>query len=356
MNKRIIFLIIIILIIIGLVIVGYFRSKKQGKEIGVVEIPREGTPIPTPITDKKIPFQIKTTSTITTSVSRTYPVLFDQSFLYIDLDYPLLYIYDYQNQVIKYLNLEDETYREIVRVSNLKNAWLSEDKTKIIIETEKGFTLIDLKSDSIYDLSPFVKSFVFTPEIWLYINDGNNVSYLAKFDKGKTEKIRNLGILNPEFSLLKNSILIYEKNSPLFLLEFRNPSILKIFLEGQFFDVLTNKNKDLIFIVFKENERWQSKIIDLNKINKYSFPWATNKEKCSFDEVLVCAVQANFDLESWLMLDPTYDEKIVIYNPKTNKIKEVKLEEKFDFVKPKLTPLGIIAFDRFTMKFYVIKY
>jgi hypothetical protein len=357
MRKRIIILVIVLIIIIGLVIVGYFRGKKQEKEKtpGVVEVPQKEIPTPIPVPKEK---QIRPTTTVATTVpyeTKTYQSLFKESFLYLDLDYPLLYIYDPQNQVIKYLNLEDETYREIVKVSYLKNAWFSEDKTKIIILTDKGFTLIDLKTDSIYNLSPFVKNFIFTPEPWLYLNDGEIISYLAKFQNGKTTKIRDLGILNPEFALLKNGILIYEKNSPLFFLEFKEPSVLKIFLEGQFYNALTNKSKDLIFLVFKENNIWQSKIIDLNKKTKYSFSWATNKEKCSFDEVLVCALQKNFDPEDWPILGPNYDEKIIVYNPRNDKIKEINLEEKFDFVKPKLTPLGVIAWDRLSMKLYLLK-
>jgi hypothetical protein len=355
MKKRIIILIIVLIIILSLVIVGYFRSKKQGKGPGVVEVPQKEIPTPIPVTEEK---QIQPTTTVATtapSETKPYQTLFEESFLYLDLDYPLLYVYDPRNQVIKYLDLEDETYKEIVKVSDLKNAWLSDDKTKIMIFMDKGFTLVDLKTDSIYNLSPFVKNFVFTPETWLYLNDGKRISYLAKFQNGKTTKIRDLGILNPEFVLLKNGILIYEKNSPLFFLEFKNSSVLKIFFDGQFFDALTNKNKDLIFLVLKENDVWQSKIIDLNKKTKYSFSWATYKEKCSFDEVLVCALPRNFDPENWSMLSPSYDEKIIVYNPKNDEIKEINLEEKFDFVKTKLTPLGIIAWDRLSAKFYLLK-
>jgi hypothetical protein len=126
-------------------------------------------------------------------------------------------------------------------------------------------------------------------------------------------------------------------------------------LDGQFFDVLTNKNKDLIFLVFRENNRWQSKIIDLSKKDKYSFSWATNKEKCSFDKVLICALPINFNPEEWLMMNPSYDEKIIIFDPENGSLKEINLEEKFDFIKPKLTPLGIIAWDRLTAKFYLLK-
>jgi len=355
MKKRII-LILILLIIVGLVVVGYFRREKQEKGLGIIEVPQERTPVTIPITEEKkeLPLTIPSETT-QPSETKFYQPLFKESFFYLDLDYPLLYVYDPRTQVIKYLNLEDETYREIVKISTFKNAWFSEDKTKIVAKTAQGFTFIDLKTDRLYDLSPFTKNFLFTPELWLYINNDENISYLASFRDGDTKKIRNLGILNPEFALLKNGVLIYEKNSPIFLLEFKEPSILKIFLEGEYFDVLTNKNKDLIFLVLKENNAWQSKIIDLNKKNKYSFYWATNKEKCSFDEVLVCAVPANFDPDFWEMLGPSYDEKIIIYNPKNNEIKEIKLEEKFDFVKPKLTPLGVIAGDRLSMKIYLIK-
>jgi hypothetical protein len=356
MKRIVIILIIIVLIIISLVIVGYFRSKKQVKGPGVIEVPQKEIPTPVPPFEEK-QVQPTTTPLVTTTPSETkiYRTLFETPLLYIDLDYPLLYVYDPQNQVIKYLNLEDETYKEIVKVVDFHEAVFSEDKTKIMISTGRGFNLVDLKTDSIYNLPPFVKNFIFTPEAWLYLNDGKRISYLAKWQNGKTTKIRDLGILNPEFALLKNGILIYEKNSPLFFLEFKDPTVLKIFMNGRFFDVLTNKNKDLIFLVLQENNLWQSKIIDLNKKTQYSFSWATHKEKCSFDEVLVCALPLDFDAEEWAMRGFSYDEKIIIYNPKNNEVKEIKLEEKFDLVKPKLTPLGIIAWDRLSEKFYLIK-
>jgi hypothetical protein len=360
MQRRRIILVVIILIFGALVIIGFIASKKK-KETpmpGAIEIPKEEIPSPIPVREEKPSSEIPTLTTSTSAPivsTKPYRILFDQILFYLDLNYPLLYVYDPQNKIIKYLNLEDETYKEILKVSDLKNAWVSEDQSKIMILTNKGLALADLKTDTIYNLSPFVKNFVFTPETWLYLNDGKRISYLVKFQNGRTTKIRDLAILDPEFALLKNGILIYEKNSPIFLLEFKDPSVLKIFLDGQFSDALTNKNKDLIFLVLKENDVWQSKIIDLNKKTKYSFSWATYKEKCSFDEVLVCALPRNFDPEGWSMLSPSYDEKIIVYNPKSNEIKEINLEEKFDFVRPKLTPLGIIAWDRLSAKFYLLK-
>jgi hypothetical protein len=351
MKKIIIILSFIIFIFGSLVFIGFLKNRKKENtlpSLGTVEIAQSPPSSPVSLEEKKQNEAVQ-------SFKKTYELLFDQTFIYLDLDYPWLYVYDPQNKVIKSINLENKKINEIYKVSNLKDAWISEDKTKIIVLTNKGFTFIDRKKDVVYKLSPYTKNFVFTTQLWLYLNDNKNISYLAKFQNGKITKIRDLGILNPEFVLLKNGILIYEKNSPLFLLEFENPSILKIFLDGQFFDVLTNKNKDLIFLVFRENDRWQSKIIDLSKKNKNLFSWATNKEKCSFDKVLVCALPINFNPEEWLIMNPSYDKKVIIFDPENGSLKEINLEEKFDFIKPKLTPLGIIAWDRLSAKFYLLK-
>ena len=367
-SKNIFVLLTIIFIIIIIFIITFLKDKKE-KKIPLekipkaVEVPQKEVSSPLPIIEEEninntstpLPILSISTSVSTTSSSKIYQNLFNQEFIYIDLYYPFLYVYDPKNYVIKYFDLENETYREIIKIYDFKNAWLNEDRTKIIIETDKGFVLIDFKTDNFYNLSPFVKNFIFTPDVWLYFNNDKNISQLVKFQNGKITKIRDLGILNPEFALLQNGILIYEKNSPLFLLDFKNPSTLKVFLDGNYFDVLVNKNKDSIFLIFAENEKWKSKVINLKKENKYIFPWATNKEKCSFEEVLVCSVPTNFDPQAWLMLNPSYDEKIIIYDPRGSKIKEINLEDKFDFVKPKVTPLGIIAWDRLSAKFYLIK-
>jgi hypothetical protein len=360
MKKRIIILIIIILLVIAvLIIVGYLKNKKQQKEIGAVETSQEVS-FPIPISKEKEiskKQQEETQKQKEKEEEKAYQTLFDQSFIYVDLDYPLLYVYDPKNQVFKYLNLENETYKEIAKISDFKQAWYSEDKTKLIVQTNIGFGLVDLQTDEIWDLPPLTKNFVFTPDVWIYLSDNEELSFLGKFQKGEVEKIRDLGILNPEFALLKNGLLIYEKNSPLFYLDLKNPEELKIFLNDKnYFDVLVSKNKDLIFLVFKENEKFQSKIFDLNKKTQTSFSWATNKEKCSFDEVLVCALSENQDLENWTMMVPSNDTKIIIYNPRNQELKEINLEPGFDFVKPKLTPLGLIAWDRLSAKFYLIPY
>jgi hypothetical protein len=238
----------------------------------------------------------------------------------------------------------------------MKNVFISEDKTKIVLESDDKLSLLDIQKDELRTLPPVMEKIIFTPEVILYINDNRKASYLAYFKDGKITKIRNLGILNPEFAVLKNGLLIYEAKSPVFFLDLKKPSQLSIFLPAkENYDLLVNKNKDLIFTIFKETYNWQSQVIDLNKKVKYSFPWGTVREKCSFDDFLVCAVPVNLNPENWRMLEPTFDEKIVIYNPKNSEVKEINLDERFDIVKPKLTPLGIIFWNRLDSKFYLLK-
>jgi hypothetical protein len=361
--KKIIFIIIFIIIIISLVtIVGLLRKRTELKSTqqkpGTVEVEEKPIPSPLPITtERQFPQTTLPSEQTPTATTKSYQLLFAQPFLYLGLDYPLLYVYDPKEGIIKYLNLEDETYKEIFKDFNLKNAFLSEDKTKIvIIENTNKLNLLDIQKDELITLPPVTNKIIFIPEIILYINDNKKASYLAYFKDGKLTKIRNLGILNPEFAFLKNGLLIYEENSPVFFLDLKKPSQLSIFLPAkENYDLLVNKNKDLILVIFKENYNWQSQVIDLNTKVKYSFPWGTVIEKCSFDDLLICAIPTNFNPENWRMLESSFDEKIIIYNPKNSEVKEINLEEKFDIVKPKLTPMGIIFWNRLDSKFYLLK-
>lgn len=362
MKKRtIIITSVLVIVIIGIIIIGFIWKKQNQKKSAIVEVQEKQTPspLPLPVTpNPEFPTQTQT-ATLTSpnqTITKPYRLLFDKPLLFLDIDYPKIYIYDFQEGIIKYTNIEDETYKEIFKVFDLKNAFMSEDKTKIVIETDGGFKLLDINKDFLFNLPLSTKKIIFAPEPILYINDNKKSSYLAYFKDNKTTKIRNLGILNPNFEVLKNSILIYEENSPIFSLDLKKPSQLSIFLpEQKNYDILTNKNKNLIFVSFKENNLWQSKIIDLSKKTKYSFSWGTIKEKCTFDDILVCALSSNLEPEDWRMFQPNFDEKIIIYNPKNDEVKEINLEEKFDIVKPKLTPMGIIFWNRLDSKIYLLK-
>ncbi len=361
MNKRLILGILILVSIATIVFIGYFKNKqKQEKEIFFQE---EGqlTPSPIPIVpapsgETKLPsisgIQIPPQQTT------SYPLLFKEEYLYIDLFYPLLYVYDLNSGIIKYFDLENQVYKEIYRAPLIEEAFMSSDESYIVFKTNEGFNFLNLKNDSLYPLPPFTKNFAFTPQgLVIYVNN-KDISYLALYKDGQMTKIRNLGILNPKFESLKNSLLIYEKNSPVFLLDLKNINNFSVFLEAKpNYSLLVNKEKNLIFVTFKD-KYWQSQIITPDKKVKFNFSWGTVKEKCSFDEVLVCAIPAdleNFSPDLWLMKEPAYDEKLIIYNIQNGKTKEIRLESKFDIVKPKITPLGIIFWNRLDAKFYLIE-
>jgi hypothetical protein len=362
----------IIIIILIIVFVGIFSNRKKINNQtgpGIIETSNNNENNPIPITQnssttnnntqtsEQLPIFPQITTTIPFQSNNTvYQSLFKQSFIYIDLDYPSLYVYDLNDNIIKYLNLQDETYKEILRIPNFKNAYISDDKTKIAIETNDGINILDLKKDQFWQLPFMTQKVIFTDKTILYFNNNKDISYLTYWQDNSTTKIRNLGILNPKFAILKNGLLIYEPDSPIFFLDLKKSPQLSTFLPAKNnYNILVNKNKDLIFVNFQENDTWQSEIIDVNKKIKHSFSWPTIEEKCSFDDVLVCAIAPDIKPERWRILDPVFDEKIIIYNPQNNNIKEIKLDSQFDIIKPKLTPLGIIFWNRLDAKFYLIK-
>jgi hypothetical protein len=361
----------IIIIILIIVFVGIFSNRKKINNQngpGIIETSNNNENKPIPITEnsskttnnqssEQLPISTQTTTIPLQSNNQIYQSLFKQSFIYIGLNYPLLYVYDFKGNTIKYLNLEDGTYKEIFKtLKPIKSIQIAEDNTKIEIITENNINILDLKRDQLLTLPSITQKTILTDKIILYINNDKNLSYLAYWQNNKITKIRDLGILNPKFAILKNGLLIYEPNSPVFFLDLKKSPQLSTFLPAKNnYNILVNKNKDLIFVNFQENDTWQSQIIDVNKKIKHSFSWPTIEEKCSFDDVLVCAIAPDINPERWRILDPVFDEKIIIYNPQNNNIKEIKLDSQFDIIKPKLTPLGIIFWNRLDAKFYLIK-
>lgn len=363
MKKNLILGIIVLIIVVGVVFVGYFKNRQKQEKKNIFQEGGQIAPSPIPVAptpSERLELSpiTGTQPTPTYQPTSSYPLLFKDEYLYIDLFYPLLYVYDPDAEVVKYFDLENQAYKEIFRATLIEEAVISPDESGLVLKTKEGFIFLNLKNDSLYKLSPFTKNFIFTPQgLVLYINN-KDISYLAFYKDGQMIKIRNLGVLNPKFESLKNFLLIYEKNSPVFSLNLKNPNDFSVFLEAKpDYSLLTNKDKNLIFVSYK-NGYWQSQIINSDRKVQINFAWGTVKEKCSFDEFLVCAVPAdleNFSADLWLLKQPAYDEKIIIYNPKNGEIKEIKLESKFDIIKPKLTPLGIIFWNRLDAKFYLIE-
>lgn len=360
MSKRKIIIAGIPIIFLVIVFIGYFASRnKQQAEKFVEPTSQKPTNTPIPLTEKTEGNKLNGTGTLSFASPEgqkiSYSPLFDQEMYYLDLDYPNLYVYDYNDAVVKVFNLEDETYKEIYKIIDFQKAFFSPDKSKMVVQAGSDFNFLDINTDKLYLLPSMVKKFVFTDkDLIVYFNNNKELSYLAYFRDGNISKIRDLGILDPELLFIgNNEILLYQKNNnyPVFLLDLKSPANLNLFLEADTnYSLLVNRKQNSLF-VSSENG---SKVIDLkNKEVKFNFPWKTAKEKCSFDDLLICAVNTNFNFNSWYTLGVNYDEKIVIFDPEKNEIvKEVSLGGKVDVLTPKFVKDKIIFWNRLDSKIY----
>lgn len=362
--RKIIIIIAIPIIFIIIILIGYFASRNKEQTEKIIE-PISQKPINNPVpltkkTNRGKQDEIDTSPiSLPTNQKISYSPLFDQEMYYLDLDYPNLYVYDYNDFVVKIFNLEDETYKELYKIFDFQRAVLSPDKSKIIVQAGSDLNLLDLNTDKLFLLPSMVRKFVFSDkDLIVYVNDNKEISYLAYFRNGKTVKIRDLGILDPEIIFISNNkILLYQKNSryPVFLLDLKSPTNLNLFLEADTnYSLLINKNQNLLFVSSENN----SKIIDLNnKQTKFNFPWKTAKEKCSFDKFLICAVNYNFNFNSWYILGENFDEKIIVFDPEKNEIiKEIDLGGKIDVLIPKLVKDKIIFWNRLDSKIYSLNF
>ncbi|GIW65119.1 MAG: hypothetical protein KatS3mg093_098 [Candidatus Parcubacteria bacterium] len=362
-NKKIITIIIIAIIFVFIVFVGYFASRNKNVSDNFIEKKKEEDkkallPI-TNIEEKNANDQSNQSLSSTAGTSKNVPQqLLKENVFYLGIVYPELYVYDYDNEVIKVINLKEDTYKEIYRASNVQKAYLSPFGSKIIIDDGR-FNLLDLATDKLFNLSSAVKNFVFTDkDLIVYVNNDEGSSYLGYFKDGEIKKIRNLGIMEPEFIFIPGGkILIYQhKNSaPVFLLDLTSSKVLSIFLEpaNNYSLLLNNFNKKLLFVSSAQG----SKIINLdNKETLFSFDWQTVKEKCTFDRLLICAVSSNFDVDDWYLLGENYDNKIVIFDPEKKEIvKEISLASGFDVLAPTLFDSKIIFANRLNSKIYSLE-
>lgn len=277
-----------------------------------------------------------------TQTPSPYQRLINKQLIYIDLDYPLLYVYDPSDKVIKYIDLENEVYRELYKTEDFEKAEFSQDKNLLILKNSSGYHLLDFKNDLLYNLDKSVKNYIFAlKDLVLYLNNESTISELSYFKEGKLIKIRDLGILNPVLYYFKNKLLVYEENSPVFALDLTNSNNFVVFLDpSDEYQFLRNKNDNLLFISIRNKGVNQSRIVDLNQKEIKSFDFFTKSEKCSFDSFLICASLDN--------------KNIIIFDPKTKKEKKIEVEGIYEIVKPKITPLGIIFWDKLTFYFYVI--
>lgn len=359
------FIIISSIVLLGYLInSGFFKKEERLKII-------EGR---NPINKSRIPFEQTTSSeTLTTTpkeeadittskeekIFSSFKPLINKPLDFLKIDYPFIYFYDPEEVLIKQFNVENEIYKEIFKVINLEKAVFSPQNTKLVFKTDSSYYLLDLKKDLVYNLNPLTREFIFWGEdLILYLNNNLSSSYLAFFKEGTVSKIIDLGIVNPRFEVFDKKILIYSQDNPVFSLSLGKKPNLNIFLDkAEDYSLLSNSKSDLLFVSFKENNSWKSKIINTKKETINSFEWGTAKEKCSFDDrYLICAIPSNlerFDINEWLF-SPQNDSKLIIYNLKDEIYQEKTLKIKLDIVNPQLKDSRILFWDRLSRKFYQV--
>lgn len=397
MDKKNLIVIIPILIILVLILIGYLvsRNNVQNNNVGIQgSSPPSFNPQPTFSTPSPIDNSILSKNNTTTTSSfpifpdfikpesetstplssnQNYQTLFKQQLFLIDIDYPKIYAYDFSDFIVKYFDisdLENIQIKEIYNPSNNLNTYnfekifISPNKNQLIFKQRDIFTLVDIDSDTVKPLPAFVKNLVFlNNKIILYISDDQSFSYLADYDwsNNRINRLRSLGILNADLVAFKNGIFIYEKNNPIFFLDLSKSPIFRLFSYlDKVYALLPSFDANFLLVSYFNNLTGNKQTIVMKAKNQETisaFPWAVVSDKCSFKELLICGVndKSDFDPETWHLLQPSNDTKLVILNPQNLEVKEINLDGNFDVVKPVLTPLGIIFWNRSDRLFYIIK-
>ncbi|GIW65800.1 MAG: hypothetical protein KatS3mg094_319 [Candidatus Parcubacteria bacterium] len=300
----------------------------------------------------------------TTSLTETTKkpiLLFDFPLISPNINYPEVYAYDPQSKTVRTYNIEDKSYKELYKDENIIYALFpSNNNDRFFIKSKNVFYLIDRLKDKKYSLNYLTqKVFFYQNTPYLFISGLTTNGYLAKFQDNET-RFMDIFILNPDIDFLTNGILIaenlkYSPASPLYLKKM-NKSIELIFPPKRYLSFITNKN-DLVFASFIENS-WKSLLIDgRNNVISKEFTFGTIKEKCTFEELLICGVpkdQGFNKIENWYYLKSSFNDNLIIYDPQKDFFQVVKIDGDFDIIQPKLTPLGIIFYNRNDAKLYFI--
>lgn len=281
------------------------------------------------------------------------------------VDYPILKTLFIQEGVIREINLESNSYLEIFRNPSLTEIHFSPQGTKAIIRFRNNpeYFFLDPENDLLLSLPASVNNFVFLDDnnVLLYQNNNSAISSLILWNINNMITLKDLGVLNPEFTRLsKYQVLIYEKpisglKTPVFLYDIRNPKIIKQVLPPKYnYSIIASKNGDYIFVNYQEGDKLLSDLYNSNFLKVASFSWGTIKEKCTFDDILVCAVpKNNISMQSWYQLESVSEDKIITFNPKTKELREI-FDLNLDALQPYLTKMELFFIYRLNHKLFLI--
>ncbi len=372
-NKKFFILSIFILIVItSISFLGYFvtRKKELPKEPKVVEVPEE-KPMPLELPEEE-PFLIlekeetssQEPSLSTSTLEEKVKPLFDSEFVFIDLIYPYIYVYDPQTGIVKYLNLDDKSYKELYKSFSISSPSISPTRKRLLFKENQEWKVLDFSFDEIKTLKEEIISFKWKNDELIFFSfdeeKGGKILKLSDFKKDPLV-LASLNLPQAKMEIFGDNVLIWADPliyplTPVFSLNLKNPKSIKLIFDKKTFpSFLSSEDNNYLFLSEEENGIFISKILDKNYKEIKKFNWSSFSEKCTFKKVLICGISLNnVSPEDWLKLKRASKDKIIIYDPQNKEEKEIILNGNFDVVKPNLSPLGLIFWNRNDAKLYVV--
>ena len=374
MNRKNLFILgLAVLIIITLVsFLGYFvtRKKEVPREPKVVEAPEE-KPVPIEVAKEEpslIPEKKETSSKElslpTSTLEEKIKPLFDSELLFIDLIYPYIYVYDPQNGIVKYLNLDDKSYKELYKSFSVYFPSISPTRKRLILKDYNEWKIIDFSFDEVKTLKEDITFFKWKNDdlIYFYFDEekGGRILRLSDFKKDPLV-LANLNLPQAKMEIFGDDVFVWSDpiispSTPIFSLNLKNPSKIKLLFDKKSWpSLLSSDDQKFLLFSYEENGILVSKLLDKNLKEIKKFSWWAPSEKCTFKKLLVCGVSLNnINYEDWLKLKKASKDKIVIYDPQNKEEKEIILNGNFDVLSPQISPLGLIFWNRNDAKLYVV--
>jgi hypothetical protein len=314
------------------------------------------------------------TTPIISPTTTTEPIngvspLFNKPLGFTEIDYPIVYAYDFETKTISAFNLGDKTYQQIYNqpTSGLLKVSFSQNKQQIALQLRQGvidrYFLLDRVNDTLTELNSDIRDvFWFNNQLGYYLSDRGSQNYLAYLNRDREIKLADIALLEPVIEpAATGDIFITEsprsnRPTPLFLL--RKIDLQIIFPSQMGLSAIPQKSGGYIFASYFKDGNWQSVLLTPTGNQVKSFAFGTFKEKCSFTTVLVCGVpldQNSNELPSaWYEFRRSFIDKLFIFDPQKSQELWIELPGEFDVITPILTKAGIIFTNRFDSKLYLV--
>lgn len=311
-----------------------------------------------------------TVSPTTTAIpTENVSLIFDKPLGFVEIDYPSVYAYDFDNRAITVFNLVDKTYQQIYNqaTGELVDMSFSPNKQQIALKLRRGmierYFLLDRTTDTLTELNPLIRGvFWFNEHLGYYLSDRGGRNYLAYLKREREFKLTDLALLEPVIEpLVTGDILISETpkpNRPAPLFQLKGRQLQLIFPSQSGLSAISDRSGGYIFVSYFQQGIWQSALLTSTGQLLKTFSFGTIREKCSFTTVLVCGIPIDQSGETgpwaWHEFRRTFIDKLFIYDPRQDQEVSVELPGNFDLLAPTLTQVGVIFTNRLDNKLYLV--